>query len=495
MGLFDRFKKQKWENKNPEVRLEAIKELNDQNILVELAKNDSDSNVRSAAVKKISDESVLIDIAKNDSDSDVRNEAIKKITDESAVVDIIKNESSRMVCESGFEKINKEEYLSDIAKNAFNWSIRCRAIELIDDETTLKYIAKNDSEERVRRDAIKKINNKGFLNKIVDTGSDNEKLSALSKLADMDEIENNIFVLFNLCDSASIQVKNEANSIVKKINTDKIVLKSDVKIKKGIKINMDNLIIDGNGYSIIGDGNIQWIDISGENITLKNITFKDFSNYNHGGVIRNTSNSLTIENCSFINNHVEKYSNSDSERFGGVIDNGGNLKVINSNFRNNNADSGGCIHTENGVSELKNCIFENNLAKLSGGGVLSLFNGDLRIKDCNFKNNKSHNFSGALRVNNGNVEIKNSEFIDNEATQHGGAISINEGNVKILNTIFEGNKGLNGGAINQPGGSLILKECIFNNNVSKNNSVSVYTNGNVDESNCEFKTENDGIYK
>lgn len=315
MGLFDRFKKSKWQHEDAKIRIEGIDELNDQEILE--------------------------NIARNEPDSDVRKKAICKITNESVLVDIIKNESSKMVCESGFEKINNDESLADIAKNASYWPIRCRAIEMIDDEETLKYIAKNDLEMFVRSDAIKKINDKDFLNKIVDSGSDDEKLSALSKLADMNELGNNLFVLFNLSNSATIQIKDEANNIMKKINNNEIARESDIKIQKGIKISLDDFTIDGNGYSIIGDGDNQWIDISGKNIILKNITFKDFSNYNHGGVIRNTSNSLTIENCNFINNHVEKCSNGDSERFGGVIDNGGRLKVINSNFNKNKADSGG----------------------------------------------------------------------------------------------------------------------------------------------------------
>lgn len=120
----------------------------------------------------------------------------------------------------------------------------------------------------------------------------------------------------------------------------------------------------------------------------------------------------------------------------------------------------------------------------------------MKIKECNFKNNKSRNFSGVLRVNKGNVEIESSEFIDNEAVQHGGAISINDGDVKIQNSIFKGNKGVNGGSINQPGGSLILKDYVFDNNISKNESNgSIYTNGNIEETHCEFKTKNDGIYK
>ena len=43
-----------------------MQELDDQKILAEIAKNDSDYEVRDAAVKKINDKSVLAEVVKND---------------------------------------------------------------------------------------------------------------------------------------------------------------------------------------------------------------------------------------------------------------------------------------------------------------------------------------------------------------------------------------------------------------------------------------------
>ena len=39
MGLFDKFRKPKWQHEDWEVRSEAVKELDDQKILAEIAKN------------------------------------------------------------------------------------------------------------------------------------------------------------------------------------------------------------------------------------------------------------------------------------------------------------------------------------------------------------------------------------------------------------------------------------------------------------------------
>ena len=51
MGLLDRIFKPKWQHDDPKVRLEAIKKLDDQEKLGEVAINDSDETIRLAAVE------------------------------------------------------------------------------------------------------------------------------------------------------------------------------------------------------------------------------------------------------------------------------------------------------------------------------------------------------------------------------------------------------------------------------------------------------------
>lgn len=52
MGLFDFFKP-KWQRSNPKVRITGIAELNDETILDDLSKNDSDDSVRKMASKRL----------------------------------------------------------------------------------------------------------------------------------------------------------------------------------------------------------------------------------------------------------------------------------------------------------------------------------------------------------------------------------------------------------------------------------------------------------
>ena len=79
MGFLDSLRKPKWQSKDWKKRLEAVKELDDQEILIDLAQNDPDKDVREAAVKKVDDKAVLISISENDPDLDVREAAVKRL--------------------------------------------------------------------------------------------------------------------------------------------------------------------------------------------------------------------------------------------------------------------------------------------------------------------------------------------------------------------------------------------------------------------------------
>ena len=76
MSLFDAFKP-KWQNSNPEKRLEAIAELgaDNQDVLERIAESDTEASVRMAAVKKLTIIASLKKISEKDSDEDVKRTA------------------------------------------------------------------------------------------------------------------------------------------------------------------------------------------------------------------------------------------------------------------------------------------------------------------------------------------------------------------------------------------------------------------------------------
>ena len=170
MGLGDLFKP-KYKHSDWKIRLEAVKKIDNQKILLDIAKNDPESEVRKEAINKIEiqnidDDSVLVDIAKNDSNGFVRRRAVEKIADESVLVDIAKNDSDEFVRRNAVEKIADESVLVDIAKNESDSYVYNKAIEKISDESVLVDIAKNASEDGARRAACSEYKNK-YIDKIV----------------------------------------------------------------------------------------------------------------------------------------------------------------------------------------------------------------------------------------------------------------------------------------------------------------------------------------
>ena len=62
-----------WKSENEEKTLDAVEKITGQKKLAQVAKEAEYWNVRKAAVAKLTDQNVLADIAKNDSDSDYRS--------------------------------------------------------------------------------------------------------------------------------------------------------------------------------------------------------------------------------------------------------------------------------------------------------------------------------------------------------------------------------------------------------------------------------------
>lgn len=83
---------------------------------MDIAKNDSDSNVRLVAIKKINNESVLIDIAKNDSEKWAREKAVKRINDEAALMILLKIVLAFGRVKKQLKKITDQSVLEYISK-------------------------------------------------------------------------------------------------------------------------------------------------------------------------------------------------------------------------------------------------------------------------------------------------------------------------------------------------------------------------------------------
>ena len=318
-----------------------------------------------------------------------------------------------------------------------------------------------------------------------------------------------------------------------------IVLENDISFAKyekdfyegGIELDIDNLVIDGNGHTIDGKDASRIFIITANNITFKNITFKNGHSFklheaslNSGGAIKiNTNNEISIIDCKFINNTSEDSGgavhnhngklmiknaefNQNSAIFGGAIDNNGDSSIIGSEFNENTAkmggainsnggrlilfesefiknasDKGGSISNESAEMDISKSTFNENTSKKDGGAIFN-GKGKIKIKDCNIERNES-DAAGVLFNESGIITIQSSAFTNNNVNYGGGAICNDDGIAFVDNVLFEGNASeKNGGAVKNIYGIIQFDNCIFRNNETQSsdyNSKSVGALNNV----------------
>ena len=246
------------------------------------------------------------------------------------------------------------------------------------------------------------------------------------------------------------------DKIIHETSSNEIVLDKDISFENyekdfyegGIELDRDNLIIDGNGRTINGRDKSRIFIITGDNIRLKNINFKNghsHKNYsnplnNDGGAIRiNHGLNLTVENCNFIDNS--------SEVNGGAISKyDGQLDIIGSSLMGNVAlNNGGALNNEEGNVKIMNSSFEENSSS-EYGGALNNEEGNVEILESRWAKNTGCD-GGAIRNSRGNLKAIKSLFNENSAEEEAGAIRNEEGNVEIFDSSLTGNTAIYGGAV------------------------------------------------
>ena len=298
---------------------------------------------------------------------------------------------------------------------------------------------------------------------------------------------------------------------IRESNTKEIILDQDIKFENyerdyyegGIELNIDNLVIDGNGHTIDGAEKSRIFIITGKNIILKNIIFKNgysYKNYdnslnNPGGAIKiNHMGSLTIENCEFNKNISEEY--------GGVIYAAGELNIIKSIFNWNTADSlGGAIYNKSTKLNIKESTFSSNMAMDKDGGAIYNDSGEFHITKSTFNWNTAKN-GGAIYNDSGEFHITKSTFTENTIVQWGGGAIYNaSGKLNIIESSFDKNMASfdgSGGAIYNYGDEIIISKSAFSKNVAKHNGGAIFLNNSTKYGfdNCAFNyNEPDNIYQ
>ena len=134
-------------------------------------------------------------------------------------------------------------------------------------------------------------------------------------------------------------------------------------ITDAIEITADDLVIDGNGFTIDAKGH-PIFKVSADGVTIKNIRFVNgaSTNQNNGGAITWIGDSGNLLNSYFYNNTVS------ATKSGGAIYCSDNDQLIIKNciFVDNAGISAGAIYTETYSQTISNCSFINNTGNTAG---------------------------------------------------------------------------------------------------------------------------------
>ncbi|MBO5151979.1 MAG: right-handed parallel beta-helix repeat-containing protein, partial [Methanobrevibacter sp.] len=273
---------------------------------------------------------------------------------------------------------------------------------------------------------------------------------------------------------------------------DTITLDRDY-IGSGTQLSIDKpLTINGNGYTLDADGKSRIFYITGENVTLKNISMKggyaqsqsgiaDKNRRPGGGFIYVNNVGTIVDSCIF---------NQTTGSGGAIAVMRSDFSIFNSKFydchfqsSSNKGDCSGAainfIYQANFGSSpkgtIKNCYFENCFS--NGAGAISSFCSNVQIDNCTFTKCYSRSsdvggYGGAINLNvhSHNMMIKNCKFLDCNAISNGGAIAATGAvsdigrNVSIINCSFNNCHAASGGVIYMASQESHVINCTFNNN-------------------------------
>ena len=266
-------------------------------------------------------------------------------------------------------------------------------------------------------------------------------------------------------------------------------LNRDLTATQTILINASNVIINGNGHKINAQNRMRIFYITGNNITIRNITLENGFSIGEGGAIYASSKDINIVDSVLTSNRAET---------GAAISTTGNVFASSSRFIDNTAEAGGAIFSDEGNVTAIDSVFKNNDALAHGGGAIyatakvnitkSVFTGNdalkyggviftngkehgkVFIKDSVFTNNTSKDEGGVFLSSLG-ADISNSTFTNNSASGKGGVIST-YGDVSIKSSNFTNNSaGDSGGALNVIKANAIIEESNFIANTAKSGAA------------------------
>jgi hypothetical protein len=179
MGILDKLKPQpRWKHADPAVRLEAVRDLEDQAELALLAELDPDARVRRSATARIADPAVLGRIAGADADAEVRDRAADRLLALATVAGL--DEAGAL---GAVEALTDARRLSVIAKSEAPDAVRVAALARVTDQRALSSIARHAKHESTAAAALTQLTDAADLVDVAQNGEHRDvALAALERL-------------------------------------------------------------------------------------------------------------------------------------------------------------------------------------------------------------------------------------------------------------------------------------------------------------------------
>ena len=223
-----------------------------------------------------------------------------------------------------------------------------------------------------------------------------------------------------------------------------------------------NLTISDN---IAGDG--AGIAANSSELQISNVVLSNNSVIRDGGGYYSRNGNSTLSDVTFI-------SNSAGDRGGAIYYNNSNDVFTNIEFNSNRAESGGAVFNSSRDLELSDSSFFNNSATEDGGAIFNTSNGNPNLTNLNFVSNTAINDGGAIFNDGGSPVIIDAVFADNIANSSGGAF-YSSGNHTVANSLFTGNVGFFGGAIFSSDNSSTVVNSTFSDNTGRNSGALAFS--------------------
>lgn len=196
MGLLDRFRAQpRWKHASAAVRTTAVEELplDQQEILVAIAREDRDPGVRIAALKKVIAPETIAEIARTDGEARVREQAatllldlalgafegtdqaeslaaLSGLTDQKQLLAVARGAASEAVARAAVDRVQDAASLGSVARRSAHASVRLQALARLADPAELLAVALRSEFKDVTSAAVERLSSRDHLEEVASRG-------------------------------------------------------------------------------------------------------------------------------------------------------------------------------------------------------------------------------------------------------------------------------------------------------------------------------------